>query len=110
MSIDNLTIGELKGLLQTLVPVEVHQHPYRIGQSVLIRTITYYTTGRIQSVFPYEIVLEDAAWIADTGRFSTALKDGTLSEVEPIEGLVIIGRGSIIDVCEWHHDLPREQK
>ena len=57
-----------------------------------------------------EIVLDDAAWIADTGRFYNALKDGTLSEVEPFIGPVSINRGSIVDVTEWKHALPRTQK
>lgn len=109
MELSELKVGELLSLLTALKPVS-EQHPYRLGQAVLIRTVTHYTTGRIKDVFAHEIVLEDAAWIADTGRFYDALKEGTLSEVEPIQGLVIIGRGSIVDVFEWVHELPRTQK
>lgn len=72
--------------------------------------MTHYYTGRLVRVFPQEIVLEDAAWIADTGRYADALKNGTLKEVEPIEGLCIVGRGAIIDAVPWKHALPREQK
>jgi hypothetical protein len=29
-----------------------------------------------------------------------------MSEVEPIPGQVIIGRGAIVDVCEWPEGKP----
>lgn len=83
--------------------------PYKIGQAYFVRTVTMHLTGRIVAVHPQELVMEDAAWIADSGRFATALRTGALSEVEPI-GTVIIGRGSIVDVSEWRHALPKEQK
>ena len=76
----------------------------------MIRTVTLYYTGRVALVKASEVVLSEAAWIADTGRFHDALRDGTLSEVEPFVGPVSINRGSIIDVTEWKHPLPRLQK
>ncbi len=86
-------------------------HPYEIGGSYFIRTVTMHLTGRLVAVFGGELVLEDAAWVADSGRWHKALKDGTLSEVEPFpNGKVIVGRGAIVDVCSWHHDLPRAAK
>ena len=58
----------------------------------------------------HEIVLEDAAWIADTGRFSQALAAAEFSEVEPFPcGRVIVGRGSIIDAVQIKI-APRSQK
>ncbi len=40
-----------------------------------------------------------------------ALKTGVLDEVEPYpEGLVVVGRGAIVDACVWPHALPREMK
>jgi hypothetical protein len=56
------------------------------------------------------LVLADAAWIADTGRWSTALATGRLHEVEPYpgEGLCIVSRAAIVDVAVWDHPLPRE--
>ena len=84
--------------------------PLSVGRAVIVRTVTLYYTGRVASVKASEVVLTDAAWIADTGRWHNALKDGTLSEVEPFVGPVSINRGSIIDVTEWKHALPRSQK
>ena len=81
-------------------------HPYKIGASYLVRTVTNYFSGCLIAVYEHELVLTKAAWIADTGRFSEALKTGVMSEVEPIPGDVIIGRGAIVDVCEWPKGKP----
>lgn len=62
------------------------------------------------AIYPGEIVLADAAWIADSGRFSVALATGTLSEVEPYPGECIVSRGAIVDVSLWAHPLPRVPK
>ena len=66
--------------------------------------------GRLLRVTPTELVLEDAAWIADTGRFSDALKAASFNEVEPFpDGEVIIGRGAIIDAVKIK-ETSRSQK
>lgn len=108
MNIDSLTVGEVKQI-QALTGTS--SHPYQIGKNYLIRTVTMIQTGRLVEVTNQELVLEDVAWIADTGRFNEALKNGTLNEVEPFpSGRVIVGRGSVIDACEWNHALPRMVK
>jgi hypothetical protein len=86
--------------------------PYTIGESMMIRTVTMFQVGRLIEVHEHELVLVDAAWAADTGRFSTALATGELPEVEPWPDgdRVIIGRGAIVDACTWRHDLPRKAK
>jgi hypothetical protein len=84
--------------------------PLRVGNQVFIRAVTNYYTGRIVEITEGEILLVDAAWIADTGRFSDALKTGNLNEVEPYPNLVAVGRGAIVDVTHWPHELPRVQK
>lgn len=110
MEIDNLTVKEIKQIQSLLKGSgEKQESPYKIGQSYLIRTVTMYYTGRIVRVTPKELILEDAAWIADTGRFSEALKNGTLNEIEPV-GEIIIGRGAVIDASKWNHPLPKDQK
>lgn len=69
------------------------------GQAYLIRTVTMIDTGMLVSIDEHEIILSDAAWIADTGRFNECLKSsGSFSEVEPFpDGLIAVGRGSVID-------------
>jgi hypothetical protein len=84
--------------------------PWKIGEAYLIRTVTYFLVGRLTWVGTTELVLLDAAWVADTGRFATALATGRFSEVEPFSGPVIVGRSAIIDATAWPHVLPLAQK
>ena len=84
--------------------------PISKGNNVFIRTVTHYYTGTIVEMSEHEIVLEDAAWIADTGRFSAALTEGTLSEIEPFPSRVSVNRGAVVDVTDWTHELPRKVK
>ena len=86
-------------------------HPFT-GEKVFIRSVTHHYTGRVVEVTADEIVLTEAAWIADDGRFANALANGTLSEVEPFppDAPVRIGRGAIVEWTLWGHDLPTEQK
>lgn len=83
----------------------------KIGTKIFIRTVTNYFTGIIIAFNKDEIILDKAAWISETERWFTSLSSGVLREVEPYpDGPVHISRGSIIDYCEWKHDLPRVQK
>ena len=85
-------------------------NPYEIGKNYLIRTVTMIDTGRVVAVTEHEIVLEDAAWVADTGRFANTLKSCDFNEVEPFPaGQVIVGRHSVIDAVQIE-TLPRKQK
>jgi hypothetical protein len=86
--------------------------PIRVGNTVFCRTVTHYYTGRIVAVTRDEIVLADAAWIADSGRFADAMRTGELNEIEPYPDAtrVSLMRGAGCDVCDWPHPLPRTQK
>ncbi len=84
--------------------------PIQVGNAVLIRTVTHYHTGLIVEINENHLVLEKAAWVADTGRFSNALESGTLNEVEPFNGPVAVFIAAIIDVTDWNHELPEKQK
>lgn len=81
-----------------------------IGKNVFIRTVTHHHTGRLAHADASFLTLADAAWIADDGRFHSALATGQLTEVEPFPGECLVNVGAIIDVCEWLHDLPRVAK
>jgi hypothetical protein len=85
-------------------------HSLKMGEAVFIRGVTHHYTGRIVAITDCDIVLEDAAWIADDGRFYNALKDGVLNEVEPYPFGCILNRDAILDVSPWKHLLPKEQK
>lgn len=85
-------------------------HPYILGKYYFIRTVTMYLVGELRMITEKELVLKNASWVADMGRFHDALKIGELNEVEPFINDVILNRGSIIDATEWTHKLPTEQK
>ena len=96
INIDELTLGQIKQLRSMLGGERSSDHPYEIGAGYFIRTVTFHLTGRLVEVTEQELVIEDAAWIADDGRFADAIKTGAFSEVEPYpDGKVIIGRGAV---------------
>jgi len=102
MNIDELTIKQVREIADMLnVNIKNDQNdpgPWIIGEKYFIRTVTMHLTGELVSVSPQELVLKDAAWIADSGRFHEFLKDpSNADEVEPFVNHVGIGRGSIID-------------
>lgn len=84
--------------------------PFQVGSNYFIRTVTYFSTGKVKAIVGQFLVLEDAAWIADTGRFMQAIMEGKLNEVEPVEVNMFINLNSITDAFVWKHKLPREQK
>jgi len=86
------------------------KHPYTLGGKYLVRTVTMTLLGRLSAVYKKELVLNDASWVADTGRFSKALATGELNEVEPFMKDAIVSRNGIIDVTEWIHALPCDVK
>ena len=105
MNIDNLTYAELKSIAAMFAasepPAQNDAH-WKIGKIYMIRTVTMIDTGRLVAVTPQELVLDDAAWVADTGRFADAVRDAEFSEVEPYpSGIqVIVGRGALIDAVQ----------
>lgn len=112
MNLDLMTVGEVKQLCALVDGKRkpVKSHSIEVGKSYFIRTVTMHYTGRVVAVTASDIVLEDAAWIADSGRFYDALTKGSLNEVEPFPGKVVVGRGGFVDAAPWDHELPRKQK
>ena len=79
-----------------------------IGKAFYFRTVTYHLTGRVKKIIGSLFLLEDAAWIADSGRFMNAIKEGTLKEVEPI-GDMLVNIETCTDITPWVHPLPKDQ-
>lgn len=84
--------------------------PWKVGNNYFIRTITMHLVGELVGIDDKELVLKNASWIADSGRFHDALKNGTFDEIEPFVNDVIVNRNSIIDATFFNHRLPEEQK
>ena len=110
MNVDDMKVGELKQLAKLFGGCSTDASAWEIGANYLIRTVTMIDAGRLVAVTEHELVLEDAAWIADTGRFMQAVEKADFGEVEPFpSGRVIIGRGAVIDAVKIVF-TPRSQK
>ena len=112
-ALDEITLGEFKqlvGLLAAAGGACSKSHSLEVGKNYFVRTVTYHHVGRLASVTDTDIVLEDASWVASSGRWNAALTTGELDEVEPHNGPVIISRGAIVDSVTWCHGLPTEVK
>lgn len=79
-----------------------------VGEKFFFRTVTYHMTGRVKKVIGSIVELENAAWIADSGRFMDCIKGGKLNEVEPV-GRAYINMTCVVDFFPWKHALPEKQ-
>jgi len=104
MNINELTIGQAREIAALFTQDKQQAQPlqpYVIGKHYQIRTVTMIYTGRVIEVGQQELVIDDACWIADTGRFMQATANQTYNEVEPYpDGPVIIGRAAILDAVQ----------
>lgn len=113
----DITLTQLMQLCATLGQTQCCQTQsqdvgfFEIGKPYFIRTVTHHYTGRLVAVGDKELLMEGAAWIADDGRFQTALANAEFKEVEmyPPNSRVIIGRGGILDAVVIEK-LPTSQK
>ena len=107
-----MTTKEIVELVKALSdsPSEQATLPFEVGSAYFFRTVTYFATGRVKEIIGKFLVLEDAAWIADTGRFRQAIMDGVLDEVEPVEVPMYLNTDTITDAFVWTNPLPRIQK
>jgi hypothetical protein len=111
MNIETLTIGEARQIAELFGSKTGCAAPFNLNKNYFIRTVTHHLTGKLVAIHEKELVLEKAAWIADDGRFSDALKKCEFNEVEPFPdgSQVIVGRAAIIDAVEIR-TIPTSQK
>ena len=91
------------------MPEKKNGFPLKVGSKVLIRTATYFQAGKVSRVIGDFVELTDASWIADTGRFTEAVKTGEFNEVEMFAAPVFVQISTIIDVTTLPK-LPTSQK
>ena len=84
--------------------------PFEVGEAYLFRTVTHIEVGRVIKITGKFVTLEEASWIADTGRYHDCLKKGVFNEVEPYPLTTIVNTDSLINAAPWPHELPTEQK
>ena len=121
MNIGNLTLKQLNDLgielsEETILKIDnamndLNSH-WVIGQNYLIRTVTMTVCGKLEKITPIEMVLSNASWIADSGRFHDALKNGfsESAEIEPFINNAIVNRSSLVDATKYDHKLPGAQQ
>jgi hypothetical protein len=88
----------------------------KVGQAYHIRTVTDHWIGRVKSIEPlvgnshYVVVLEEASWIPQTGRFA----DFIAGRIEPEEVEPVGEMALTLDVAAvyipWKNPIPTRQK
>lgn len=89
--------------------MEINSLENLVGKKWFFRLIPFHVVGRVVKVIGNIVELEGASWVADSGRFMNAIKEGKLNEVEPT-GKAFINIDSVCDFYPWNFDLPEEQK
>jgi hypothetical protein len=77
-----------------------------VGQKKLIRTVTYFILGEVVAVEGSFVTVNNASWVADTGRLGVAITQGKLNESEYIGDGVLVNLDSAVDILPWAHELP----
>ena len=72
-----------------------------LGEIYCFRTVTMIYTGRLLSISDQEFLIEDAAWIPETERWSDFLEKGIHKEAEPYHKPVVLNRGAMLDVTSF---------
>ena len=100
---------KLKGQLEQEEIKDVSIPEGLVGKAWFFRTVTYHIVGRVTACCGPWLTLAEASWVADSGRFMSAIQDGTLSEVEPV-GDWFVNLSTVTDFGPWRHILPTGQK
>ena len=118
IDIDNLTLAQVRALAPLLAPFlspsvapDPVPYPFAVGDIVCVHTVTGWYVGVLDGVTATDLVLKNAAWVADSGRFSDFCATGEAKEIEPFptHSRIAIGRGAIILVAKHPRQL-REVK
>lgn len=109
-----ISLSELVEALQENRGGSLSACPFDVGKQYLLRTIGYHWLGRVKLIVGKFLILEEASWVADTGRYSEALsgKIGELqsSELEPSPRPVIVNVDHVTDAVEYPFQIPRGVK
>lgn len=112
MDINELTVGQITELKQLFggSPCQTKPSPVFVGQKVFIRTVTYHLIGSVSELCGKWVKLNNPSWVASSGRWNVALRDGTLDEVELCGDFCWVNLDSAVDIHPWEHPLPTESK
>ena len=103
------TYEKIKEQLGETERLDISELDDLVGNKFFFRTVTYHLVGKVVKRIGNILELKDASWIANSGRFMQAIKDGTLNEVEPV-GTAYLNLQTVTDFFPWKHSCPKEQK
>lgn len=109
IEISDETFEKIKSQLTEDERKDINELDDMVGEKWFFRTVTYHLVGKITKRVGSFFYLKDASWVADSGRFMNAIKEGKLNEIESV-GDAMINIPSITDMFPWRHALPKEQK
>ena len=108
---DKLSSEIDSALIETVRSGVTSPLPFEVGKNYLIRTITMIDVGKVTRIVGNFLIMTDASWIADTGRWYECLrKIDVFIEVEPFAHPLIVNTQAIIDATLWPYQLPTEAK
>lgn len=109
IEVSDETWDKIKDIVTDEESVDLDTLDEMVGHKWFIRTVTYHLVGKIHKRVGNFFYLKAASWVADSGRFMNAIKDGTLNEVEPV-GDCMVSISAIVDIFPWKHSLDLDQK
>ena len=109
IEISEETFEKLKDQLLADGGREINNYEDLVGGKFYFRTVTYHSVGEVKKIVGRFVFLKTASWVADSGRFMNAIKDGELAEVEPV-GDAFLNLDTVVDFFPWKHTLPTKQK
>ena len=109
INISEETYEKIKDQLMSEEKIDINELKDFVGKQLFIRTVTYHIVGKVEKIVGTFFVLSNASFIADSGRFMNAIKNGNLNEVEPL-GDWFVNYNTITDMGIWKHSLNLNQK
>jgi hypothetical protein len=109
LEISDETYEKIKDQLSESECIDLSSLDDLVGKKWFFRAVPFHLIGKVTKRIGDILELEDACWVADSGRFMQAIKEGKLSEVE-LTGKAFINLKAVCDFYPWRHKLPKEQK
>ena len=107
ITVSEETFELIKDQLKDEEQVDISSLEELVGKKLFIRTVTYHLIGKVEKIIGNILQLSSASWIADSGRFSDAVKNGfgSSAEIEPL-GNWFVNLQAAVDFGIWKHELP----
>ena len=110
IKISDETYEKIKDQLMENEEKDINSFSDMVGGKYFFRTVTYHVLGKVKKQIGQFLELEQASWIADSGRLADFLKGNIdKAEIEPTKKH-FINLETCVDFFEWKYDLPKVQQ